>query len=67
MHYLAGGHVPSVIWVLISADTANINLTFKQGMVTDLAGCIVFEAVQISVDPKVTNTPSIAAMAADGI
>jgi len=47
MHYLAGGHVPSVIWALISADRANINLTFKQGMVTDLAGCNAFEAANL--------------------
>ena len=66
-HYLAGGHVPSVIKALISADKANINLTFKQATAIDLAGRDVFEAVQISVNPKVINTPSVAAVAADGI
>ena len=66
-HYLAGGHVPSVIRSLISADKANISLTFKQATAIDLAGRDVFEAVQISVNPKVINTPSVAAVAADGI
>jgi uncharacterized protein YqfA (UPF0365 family) len=66
-HYLAGGHVPSVIKALISADKANINLTFKQATAIDLAGRDVFEAVQFSVNPKVINTPSVAAVAADGI
>lgn len=66
-HYLAGGHVPSVIKALISADKANIRLTFKQATAIDLAGRDVFEAVQISVNPKVINTPSVAAVAADGI
>ncbi|MGB3183698.1 MAG: flotillin-like protein FloA [Cyclobacteriaceae bacterium] len=66
-HYLAGGHVPSVIKALISADKANINLTFKQATAIDLAGRDVFEAVQISVNPKVINTPNVAAVAGDGI
>lgn len=66
-HYLAGGNVPTVIRALISADKANINLTFKQATAIDLAGRDVFEAVQISVNPKVINTPSVAAVAADGI
>ncbi len=66
-HYLAGGNVPNVIRALISADKANINLTFKQATAIDLAGRDVFEAVQISVNPKVINTPSVAAVAADGI
>lgn len=66
-HYLAGGNVPQVITALISADKANINLTFKQATAIDLAGRDVFEAVQISVNPKVINTPSVAAVAADGI
>lgn len=66
-HYLAGGHVPSVIKALISADKANISLSFKQATAIDLAGRDVFEAVQISVNPKVINTPSVAAVAADGI
>lgn len=66
-HYLAGGNVPSVIRALISADKANIKLSFKQATAIDLAGRDVFEAVQISVNPKVINTPSVAAVAADGI
>lgn len=66
-HYLAGGNVPAVIRALISADKANITLSFKQATAIDLAGRDVFEAVQISVNPKVINTPSVAAVAADGI
>ncbi|OYX17835.1 MAG: hypothetical protein B7Z16_09635, partial [Algoriphagus sp. 32-45-6] len=66
-HFLAGGNVPNVIRALISADKANINLTFKQATAIDLAGRDVFEAVQISVNPKVINTPNVAAVAADGI
>ena len=66
-HYLAGGNVPTVIKALISADKANINLTFKQATAIDLAGRDVFEAVQISVNPKVINTPSVSAVAGDGI
>ena len=66
-HYLAGGNVPNVIRALISADKANISLSFKQATAIDLAGRDVFEAVQISVNPKVINTPKVAAVAADGI
>ena len=66
-HFLAGGNVPSVIKALISADKANINLGFKQATAIDLAGRDVFEAVQISVNPKVITTPKVAAVAADGI
>lgn len=66
-HYLAGGNVPTVIKALISADKANISLTFKQATAIDLAGRDVFEAVQISVNPKVINTPSVSAVAGDGI
>lgn len=66
-HYLAGGNVPSVIKALISADKANISLSFKQATAIDLAGRDVFEAVQISVNPKVITTPKVAAVAADGI
>jgi uncharacterized protein YqfA (UPF0365 family) len=66
-HYLAGGHVPSVIKALISAHMANIELSFKQAAAIDLAGRDVFEAVQISVNPKVINTPNVAAVAQDGI
>lgn len=66
-HYLAGGNVPNVIRALISADKANISLEFKQATAIDLAGRDVFEAVQISVNPKVITTPKVAAVAADGI
>ncbi len=66
-HYLAGGHVPSVIKALISAEKANISLSFKQAAAIDLAGRDVFEAVQTSVNPQVINTPSVAAVAQDGI
>lgn len=66
-HYLAGGNVPQVIRALISADKANIALSFRQATAIDLAGRDVFEAVQFSVNPKVINTPSVAAVAADGI
>ncbi|MES2388056.1 MAG: flotillin-like protein FloA [Bacteroidota bacterium] len=66
-HYLAGGHVQSVIKALISADKANISLSFKQATAIDLAGRDVFEAVQISVNPRVINTPNVAAVAQDGI
>jgi uncharacterized protein YqfA (UPF0365 family) len=66
-HFLAGGNVPNVIRALISADKANINLTFKQATAIDLAGRDFFEAVQISVNPKVITTPKVAAVAADGI
>jgi uncharacterized protein YqfA (UPF0365 family) len=66
-HYLAGGNVPNVIRALISADKANIKLEFKQATAIDLAGRDVFQAVQISVNPKVINTPKVAAVASDGI
>jgi len=66
-HYLAGGNVQIVIKALISADKANIPLDFKQATAIDLAGRDVFEAVQISVNPKVITTPKVAAVAADGI
>lgn len=66
-HYLAGGNVPNVIRALISADKANINLSFKQATAIDLAGRDVFQAVQISVNPKVITTPKVAAVASDGI
>src|SRR5215216_810992 len=66
-HYLAGGNVPNVIRALISADKANISLSFKQATAIDLAGRDVFQAVQVSVNPKVITTPKVAAMAKDGI
>lgn len=66
-HYLAGGNVSRVIKALISADKANIPLTFKSATAIDLAGRDVFDAVQISVNPRVINTPPVAAVAKDGI
>jgi uncharacterized protein YqfA (UPF0365 family) len=66
-HYLAGGDVERVVRALISADKANIELPFQQAAAIDLAGRDVFEAVQVSVNPKVINTPRVAAMAKDGI
>lgn len=66
-HYLAGGNVQNVIKALISADKANIQLTFNNAAAIDLAGRDVFEAVQISVNPKVIDTQEIAAVAKDGI
>ena len=66
-HYLAGGMVDRVVRALISADKANIELGFQQAAAIDLAGRDVFEAVQVSVNPKVITTPPVAAMARDGI
>jgi uncharacterized protein YqfA (UPF0365 family) len=66
-HYLAGGRVKLVINALISADKANIPLNFKAATAIDLAGRDVFEAVQMSVNPKVISTPPVAAVAKDGI
>jgi len=66
-HYLAGGRVDRVVGALISADKASIDLAFNQAAAIDLAGRDVFEAVQVSVNPKVINTPKVAAMAKDGI
>lgn len=66
-HYLAGGDINQVIDALIAAQRANIDLIFKQAAAIDLAGRNVFEAVQVSVNPKVIETPQIAAMAMNGI
>ncbi len=66
-HYLAGGDVARVGNALISADKANIDLGFEQAAAIDLAGRDVLEAVQVSVNPKVIQTPRVAAMAKDGI
>lgn len=66
-HYLAGGNVDLVVRALISADKANITLTFERAAAIDLAGRNVLEAVQMSVLPKVITTPKITAMAKDGI
>jgi uncharacterized protein YqfA (UPF0365 family) len=66
-HFLAGGHVKSVVDSLISADKANMDLDFKTATAIDLAGRDVFEAVQMSVNPKVIDTPPVTAVAKDGI
>lgn len=66
-HYLAGGHVDRVVKALISADKANLGLSFTQAAAIDLAGRDVLEAVKVSVNPKVLDTPRVAAMAKDGI
>ena len=66
-HYLAGGNVGDVVNALISADKANIELDFKRAAAIDLAGREVLEAVQVSVNPKVIQTPKVAAVAKDGI
>jgi uncharacterized protein YqfA (UPF0365 family) len=66
-HYLAGGNVHKVVMALISADKANLGLIFERAAAIDLAGRDVFEAVQISVNPKVIETPPITALAKDGI
>jgi uncharacterized protein YqfA (UPF0365 family) len=66
-HFLAGGNVSRVVQALIAADKANIELEFNRAAAIDLAGRDVLEAVQMSVNPKVIETPMIAAMAKDGI
>ena len=66
-HYLAKGNVAKVVNALISADKANIHLDFKTAAGIDLAGRDVFEAVQMSVNPKVINTPPVTAVAKNGI
>jgi uncharacterized protein YqfA (UPF0365 family) len=66
-HYLAGGDVGRVVQALISADRANIHLPWKRATAIDLAGRDVLEAVQVSVNPKVIQTPRVAAVAKDGI
>lgn len=66
-HYLAGGNVDRVVNALIAAHRANIKLTFERGAAIDLAGRNVLEAVQMSVNPKVIETPFIAGIAMDGI
>jgi uncharacterized protein YqfA (UPF0365 family) len=66
-HYLAGGHVENVVHALVSADKANIDLSFKMATAIDLAGRDVLEAVRMSVNPKVINTPPVSAVAKDGI
>ena len=66
-HYLAGGDVNSVVNALIAAERAQINLTFEQASAIDLAGRDVFDAVKMSVTPKVIETDLISAVAKDGI
>ncbi|WP_022665765.1 flotillin-like protein FloA [Desulfospira joergensenii] len=66
-HFLARGNVSRVVQALIAADKANIELSFNRTAAIDLAGRDVLEAVQMSVNPKVIETPLVAAMAKDGI
>ena len=66
-HYLAGGNVDSVVNALIAAERAGMDLSFEQASAIDLAGRDVFEAVTMSVTPKVIETPQISAVAKDGI
>lgn len=66
-HFLAGGNVQKVVNALISADKANMNLGFQTATAIDLAGRDVLEAVQMSVNPKVIDTPPVTAVAKDGI
>lgn len=66
-HFLAGGHVVKVVHALVSASKANIELSFQMATAIDLAGRDVFEAVQMSVNPKVIDTPPVTAVAKDGI
>ncbi|WP_026893681.1 flotillin-like protein FloA [Clostridiisalibacter paucivorans] len=66
-HYLAGGNVNTVVDALIAAQRANIELPFERAAAIDLAGRSVLEAVQVSVNPKVIETPKVAAVAKDGI
>lgn len=66
-HFMAGGKVQSVVNALISAEKANIPLNFKLATAIDLAGRDVFEAVQVSVNPRVLDTPPVSAVAKNGI
>ena len=66
-HYLAGGHIERVVHALVSASKAGIALPFQMATAIDLAGRDVFEAVQMSVNPKVIDTPPVTAVAKDGI
>ncbi len=66
-HYLAGGNVEKVVHALVSASKADIDLGFKMATAIDLAGRDVFQAVQMSVNPKVIETPHVTAVAKDGI
>ena len=66
-HHLAGGNVGRVVTALISANRANIDLPWRRATAIDLAGRDVLEAVQVSVNPKVIETPRVSAVAKDGI
>ena len=66
-HYLASGNVLNVASALIAADKARIELSFQRASAIDLAGRDVFEAVQVSVNPRVITTPRISALALDGV
>jgi uncharacterized protein YqfA (UPF0365 family) len=66
-HYLAGGDVFRVIYALVASDKANIGLGIQQATAIDLAGRNVLDAVRMSVNPQVIETPRIAAVARDGI
>ncbi|MEG1979215.1 MAG: flotillin-like protein FloA [Victivallaceae bacterium] len=66
-HYLAGGNVEKVVAALVAADKANMDLSVKRATAIDLAGRDVLEAVKMSVNPKVIETPEVAAVAKDGI
>jgi uncharacterized protein YqfA (UPF0365 family) len=66
-HYLAGGNVTKVVNALISANKANLDLPFAKAAAIDLAGRDVLEAVKMSVNPKVIETPTVAGVAKDGI
>ena len=66
-HFLAGGHIERVVHALVSASKAGIDLPFQMATAIDLAGRDVFEAVQMSVNPKVIDTPPVTAVAKDGI
>ncbi|MDF1551203.1 MAG: flotillin-like protein FloA [Bacteroidales bacterium] len=66
-HYLAGGHVQPVVNALVSASKANLGLEYNVATAIDLAGRDILEAVHMSVNPKIINTPPVAAVAKDGI
>lgn len=66
-HYLSGGDIDQVVNALIAAERANLDLDFQKAAAINLAGRDVLNAVQVSVTPKIINTPNIAAVAKDGI
>ncbi len=66
-HYLAGGHVQAVVNALVSASKANLDLNYNVATAIDLAGRDILDAVHMSVNPKIINTPPVAAVAKDGI